>query len=223
MSTREVEAQQQMTEYVVTRWYRAPELILTRSYTESIDIWAAGCILAEMLGRKPIFPGKDYMDQISKIIGVVGTPSKADMSHISGKRAKAYIAGLGEMATVPWSTLYPKASETALDLLDKCLTFSPCVCNSPLSFVLRPALPSIPEALLLTAVVPRRSRRITAEEALAHPFFEKYHEEEDAPSCSEQFEFGFEFEGVENMPLEEWRELIWREACHFHPECCPSS
>ena len=130
VSTREVEAQQQMTEYVVTRWYRAPELILTRSYTESIDIWAAGCILAEMLGRKPIFPGKDYMDQISKIIGVVGTPSKADMSHISGKRAKAYIAGLGEMATVPWSTLYPKASETALDLLDKCLTFNPCVCNS---------------------------------------------------------------------------------------------
>jgi serine/threonine protein kinase len=192
VSTREVEAQQQMTEYVVTRWYRAPELILTRSYTESIDIWAAGCILAEMLGRKPIFPGKDYMDQISKIIGVVGTPSKADMSHISGKRAKAYIAGLGEMATVPWSTLYPKASETALDLLDKCLTFNP-------------------------------SRRITAEEALAHPFFEKYHEEEDEPSCSEQFEFGFEFEGVENMPLEEWRELIWREACHFHPECCPSS
>ena len=132
VSTREVEAQQQMTEYVVTRWYRAPELILTRSYTESIDIWAAGCILAEMLGRKPIFPGKDYMDQISKIIGVVGTPSKADMSHISGKRAKAYIAGLGEMATVPWSTLYPKASETALDLLDKCLTFNPYVCNSPL-------------------------------------------------------------------------------------------
>jgi serine/threonine protein kinase len=47
-----------MTEYVVTRWYRAPELILTRSYNSSIDIWAAGCILAEMLGRKPVFPGK---------------------------------------------------------------------------------------------------------------------------------------------------------------------
>ena len=65
-----------MTEYVVTRWYRAPELILTRSYDSSIDIWAAGCILAEMLGRKPIFPGKDYVDQLQVICKLIGTPSE---------------------------------------------------------------------------------------------------------------------------------------------------
>ena len=54
--------QHMMTEYVVTRWYRAPELLLScDKYTEAIDIWAVGCILAELLLRKPLYPGKDYL------------------------------------------------------------------------------------------------------------------------------------------------------------------
>jgi mitogen-activated protein kinase 1/3 len=49
-----------MTEYVATRWYRAPELMLTfKDYTKAIDVWSVGCILAELLSRKPLFPGKD--------------------------------------------------------------------------------------------------------------------------------------------------------------------
>jgi serine/threonine protein kinase len=182
-------AETQMTEYVVTRWYRAPELILTRNYSEAIDIWAAGCILAEMLGRKPIFPGKDYMDQISKIIAVIGTPPESDMGHVTGKRAKTYIKGLGDLPTKAWSSLYPQASELALDLLNRCLTFDP-------------------------------TKRITATEALAHPYFEKYHDEEDEPSCSEKFSLDFEFEkSGEDLSLDDWRELVWQEVCHFHPEC----
>lgn len=48
-----------MTEYVVTRWYRAPELLLSCDhYTAAIDVWSVGCILAELLGRRPLFPGK---------------------------------------------------------------------------------------------------------------------------------------------------------------------
>ncbi len=54
-----------MTEYVVTRWYRAPELLLScEHYTAAIDMWSVGCILAELLGRKPLLPGKDYVDQL---------------------------------------------------------------------------------------------------------------------------------------------------------------
>ena len=60
----EMEKSDPMTEYVITRWYRPPELILTRSYDCSIDMWSAGCILGELLLRKPIFPGRDYVDQI---------------------------------------------------------------------------------------------------------------------------------------------------------------
>ena len=52
-----------MTEYVVTRWYRAPEVILNAShYTNALDVWSIGCIFAELIGRAPLFPGDDYLD-----------------------------------------------------------------------------------------------------------------------------------------------------------------
>lgn len=53
------------TEYVITRWYRAPEVILNASeYSKAVDIWSIGCILAELIGRHPLFPGDDYLDQV---------------------------------------------------------------------------------------------------------------------------------------------------------------
>lgn len=56
-----------LTEYVVTRWYRAPEIMLAcHEYTKPIDVWSVGCIFAELLNRKPYFPGEDYIDQVSK-------------------------------------------------------------------------------------------------------------------------------------------------------------
>ena len=55
-----------LTEYVVTRWYRAPEIMLAcHEYDKPVDIWSTGCILAELLARKPYFPGDDYIDQVS--------------------------------------------------------------------------------------------------------------------------------------------------------------
>lgn len=60
-----------MTEYVVTRWYRAPELLLNCSeYTSAIDIWSVGCILMEIVRREPLFPGKDYVQQLALITEV---------------------------------------------------------------------------------------------------------------------------------------------------------
>ena len=59
-----------LTEYVATRWYRAPEIMLnSKGYTKSIDIWSVGCILAEMISNRPIFPGKHYLDQLNHILG----------------------------------------------------------------------------------------------------------------------------------------------------------
>ena len=61
-----------MTEYVVTRWYRAPELLLNCSeYTAAIDIWSVGCILGEIITRQPLFPGKDYVHQLRLITEVL--------------------------------------------------------------------------------------------------------------------------------------------------------
>jgi len=62
-----------LTEYVATRWYRAPEIMLTfKEYTKAIDIWSVGCVLAEMLSGKPLFPGRDYHHQLSLILNVLG-------------------------------------------------------------------------------------------------------------------------------------------------------
>uniref|UniRef100_A0A3Q4BJ58 mitogen-activated protein kinase n=1 Tax=Mola mola TaxID=94237 RepID=A0A3Q4BJ58_MOLML len=65
----------EMTGYVVTRWYRAPEVILNwMHYTQTVDIWSVGCIMAEMINGKTFFKGKDYMDQLTQIMRVVGVP-----------------------------------------------------------------------------------------------------------------------------------------------------
>lgn len=62
-----------MTEYVATRWYRAPEIMLSwKEYGFAIDVWAVGCVLAELLGRQPLFPGQDYMDQLKRTLRVIG-------------------------------------------------------------------------------------------------------------------------------------------------------
>lgn len=65
----------QMTGYVSTRYYRAPEIMLTwQKYDVEVDIWSAGCIFAEMLEGKPLFPGKDHVNQFSIITDLLGTP-----------------------------------------------------------------------------------------------------------------------------------------------------
>lgn len=76
-----------LTEYVATRWYRAPEIMLnSKGYTKSIDIWSVGCILAEMLSNRPIFPGKHYLDQLNHILGVLGSPSQEDLECIINEK-----------------------------------------------------------------------------------------------------------------------------------------
>lgn len=76
-----------MTEYVATRWYRAPEIMLTfKEYTKAIDVWSVGCILAEMLSGKPLFPGRDYHHQLTLILDVLGTPTMDDFYAIKSRR-----------------------------------------------------------------------------------------------------------------------------------------
>ena len=67
-----------LTDYVATRWYRAPEILLgKKNYTKGVDMWSLGCILAEMIAGKPLFPGKNTMDQVrSYFRNIFGTPRK---------------------------------------------------------------------------------------------------------------------------------------------------
>eukprot|EP00435_Cladocopium_sp_Y103_P041679 s143_g11.t1 len=71
--------EEQLTEYVVTRWYRAPEVLLARSkYGPKVDVWSVGCILYEMWTAKALFPGKNSLDQLTKVMGIMGLPSEQD-------------------------------------------------------------------------------------------------------------------------------------------------
>ncbi|RCH84664.1 Mitogen-activated protein kinase [Rhizopus azygosporus] len=159
-----------MTEYVATRWYRAPEIMLGfKSYTKAIDMWSVGCVFAELLGGKPLFKGRHFVDQLNQILYVLGTPDDATLCRVGSERAQIYIKSLEKFQKIPLSQLYPNASPTALDLLEKLLTFDP-------------------------------SSRITVEEALEHPYFELFHDPNDEPSHSTLFDFSFEsLDTIEDM------------------------
>lgn len=78
-----------LTDYVATRWYRAPEILLgSTSYTYGVDIWAVGCILGELLNGKPIFPGSSTMNQLDRILEVTGRPSQEDVASLQSPFAE---------------------------------------------------------------------------------------------------------------------------------------
>ncbi|KAK9352782.1 kinase-like domain-containing protein [Lipomyces doorenjongii] len=151
-----------LTEYVATRWYRAPEIMLSfQSYTKAIDVWSVGCILAELLGGKPFFKGHDYVDQLNQILRYLGTPSSETLSRIGSQRAQEYVRSLPYMPRVPFSKLFPTANPQALDLLSRMLAFDP-------------------------------AERVTVQEALEHPYLSVWHDPADEPECPTTFDFSFE-------------------------------
>lgn len=160
-----------MTEYVATRWYRAPEIMLSfTNYTKAIDIWSVGCILAELLGGKPLFRGKDYVDQLNQILLILGTPKESTLTKIGSIRAQNYVRSLPFMRKVQYLELYPNANPLALDLLERMLTLDPY-------------------------------ERITVTEALNHPYLSVWHDPNDEPDCQLKFDFkSFEtVEEIEDM------------------------
>uniref|UniRef100_A0A493U4I2 mitogen-activated protein kinase n=1 Tax=Anas platyrhynchos platyrhynchos TaxID=8840 RepID=A0A493U4I2_ANAPP len=80
-SCRSIYSKQPYTEYISTRWYRAPECLLTDGYySYKIDMWSAGCVFYEITSFQPLFPGSNELDQISKIHDVIGTPAKKTLN-----------------------------------------------------------------------------------------------------------------------------------------------
>jgi p38 MAP kinase len=75
-----------MTGYISTRYYRAPEVMLTwKRYNEKVDIWSAGCIFAEMIMGRPLFPGKDHIDQYCVITQLLGSPPEDVIANVSSQ------------------------------------------------------------------------------------------------------------------------------------------
>lgn len=118
------------TDYVATRWYRAPELIMSAPsrYSQAIDMWSVGCIFAEMLGRgRPLFPGSNAYEQFALIISVTGRPSAEVLDVLGNARVKDFSDALPQQPQrrTPIASLFPNASPGAVALLERLLEFNP--------------------------------------------------------------------------------------------------
>jgi serine/threonine protein kinase len=178
-----------LTEYVVTRWYRAPEIMLScKTYTYGVDVWSTGCIFGELLQRKPLFPGEDYIHQLQIINEYLGSPSEDDMMFISSEKAKRFMRSLPRKQGVPFDRIFPNCNPLAIDLLRRMLTFDP-------------------------------AKRITVDEALAHPYLANFATPDSPnPTCDSLFEFKYEHIKLDATML---RELMWEEMSHYHPDAKP--
>ncbi|KAI1719733.1 protein kinase domain-containing protein [Ditylenchus destructor] len=148
-----------MTQYVSTRWYRAPELLFSLlDYDTKVDIWSAGCIFAEMIMRRQLFPGRDAAMQIKMIVCYLGSPDQDVMNRISSELVKVWIEKCGVRVALPWTTILPKATAKAADLIDKMMQVAPW-------------------------------KRCTAEDALSHPYLDLYHDPTNEPVGSAAVQF----------------------------------
>jgi len=113
-----------LTEYVVTRWYRAPEIMCSaRQYDEKVDVWSVGCIFAELLLRKPLFPGGNHIEQLKIIFAILGTPKNVDW--IKTPEAKDWVLRMPESKGRDLRRIFRDASDDAIDLLRKMLALDP--------------------------------------------------------------------------------------------------
>ncbi|KAL9233084.1 hypothetical protein vseg_008122 [Gypsophila vaccaria] len=176
------------TDYVATRWYRAPELCgsFFSKYTPSIDIWSIGCIFAELLTGKPLFPGKNVVHQLDLMTDLLGTPSAEAIARIRNEKARRYLSSMRKKKAIPFSHKFPNADPLALRLLERMLAFEP-------------------------------KDRPTAEEALADPYFRGLAKVEREPSAQPVTKMEFEFER-RRVTKDDVRELIYREILEYHPQ-----
>mmetsp|Transcript_22159 Transcript_22159/g.47005 ORF Transcript_22159/g.47005 Transcript_22159/m.47005 type:complete len:367 (-) Transcript_22159:453-1553(-) len=114
-----------LTDYVATRWYRAPEILLgSTSYSFAVDMWALGCIIAEMFIGKPLLPGSSTMNQLEKIIEVTGSPSTEDVEASNSKFAAPMLQSLPKHEKKNMASLMSAPPE-AIDIIEKLLAFNP--------------------------------------------------------------------------------------------------
>ncbi|WCJ23659.1 mitogen-activated protein kinase 16 [Euphorbia peplus] len=176
------------TDYVATRWYRAPELCgsFFSKYTPAIDIWSIGCIFAELLTGKPLFPGKNVVHQLDLMTDLLGTPSAEAIARVRNEKARRYLGSMRKKKPIPFSQKFPNADPLALRLLERMLAFEP-------------------------------KDRPSAEEALADPYFKGLAKVEREPSAQPVTKMEFEFER-RRITKEDVRELIYRETLEYHPK-----
>ncbi|KAK4292508.1 hypothetical protein Pmani_034732 [Petrolisthes manimaculis] len=145
----------EMTGYVATRWYRAPEIMLNwMHYNQTVDIWSVGCIMAELLTGRTLFPGADHIQQLNLIMELLGTPPQEYLTRITSESARNYIRSLPHMRKKDFRQVFRGANPLAVDLLEKMLELD-------------------------------SERRVTAAGALAHPYLAQYADPSDEPDSDQ--------------------------------------
>lgn len=115
-----------LTDYVATRWYRPPEIILgSVKYSKGVDMWAVGCIIAELMSGKPLFPGTSTTNQIERVLVVTGRPSKEDLDSIQSPYAETLLSSIPPTNQETLVELFSNCPPLAIDLMSKCLLFNP--------------------------------------------------------------------------------------------------
>jgi len=149
----------QMTGYVTTRYYRAPEIMLTwQKYTYAVDIWSVGCILAEMLLGRILFPGKDHIHQFTLITELLGKPPREVMDKVYSNTTLKFVEALPDRERRPLSSVFKDADPQAVDLVEKMLNLDP-------------------------------EERISVSDALKHSYLSTYHDSQDEPVFDGQLDW----------------------------------
>eukprot|EP00744_Colponema_vietnamica_P000548 GILI01000977.1.p1 GENE.GILI01000977.1~~GILI01000977.1.p1 ORF type:complete len:488 (+),score=125.05 GILI01000977.1:373-1836(+) len=151
-----------MTEYVVTRWYRSPELLLEcKEYGKPVDLWSCGCVMAELLLRRPLWPGGDPIQMLNLITNDLGVPGEGTLKRICSPAALRHMLRQPHKPRRTMLEIIPGIDPQAADLLNRLLDLDPL-------------------------------DRITAEEALRHPYFGDLFHQDDienrAPPISTDIE-----------------------------------
>ncbi|PAV72029.1 hypothetical protein WR25_22461 [Diploscapter pachys] len=142
----------ELTEYVATRWYRSPEILLAaKRYTKGVDMWSLGCILAEMLIGRALFPGASTINQIERIMNTIVKPSKQDIQSIGSYYAASVLEKMPQRPRKPLEVVIPPGNPHALDMINRLLIFAP-------------------------------HKRMTVEQCLVHPYVVQFHSPQDEPS-----------------------------------------
>jgi len=142
-----------LTDYVATRWYRAPEILLgSTKYSKAVDMWSVGCILGELIIGKAMFQGTSTLNQIEKVLELIGKPKPEDIDSVESPHAATILSSLNVTKKRSFHNFFPNASETALDFLRRLLVFNP-------------------------------NHRLTIEEALRHKYVEQFSSPEEELVC----------------------------------------